>query len=471
MLDLEKYTWVDGKTPLSAAELNARFLALVRRLHELETLSTSWQEDMAAERQQRAALMDDALMTAAENAAMASSAATAATTKASTATTKATEAAASAAMASSAASTATTKAATATTKATEAAASATTAATAHTAAQTAAASAAASAVAVADFIGAINDLELPTIPPVLSFPFDLLVRRLPSSIMFSRASSAWSLSAAGALVEAAAGVPRFDYDANDGSLRGILTERTTVRLNTVAAAPTAAQNVTVTAQAYTVSFFGTGSIVLSGAHAATVGGVGPLPARASYTFTPTVGTLTLTPSGDVRHLQVEAGAFATSPILGEGSQVARAADVCNVPVSAIDFNVGEGTVFVEAITGGGPHTSYEYLVRIDDGGNSNQIRIMRYLGALSARVEYNGTNQCILTLGNVDNNTLIRIAFSWRLNNFKAVLNGGEPVLSTNGNIPLTTMMKIGLNFNGAIRQVNYFACAIADKQLKAMTV
>ena len=38
-LDLEKYAFTEGKTPLSAGELNPRFFALVRRLHALELLS------------------------------------------------------------------------------------------------------------------------------------------------------------------------------------------------------------------------------------------------------------------------------------------------------------------------------------------------------------------------------------------------------------------------------------------------
>ena len=43
-LDLEKYTWTDGQTDLSAAELNPRFYAIIRRLHALEQLSIDWDE-------------------------------------------------------------------------------------------------------------------------------------------------------------------------------------------------------------------------------------------------------------------------------------------------------------------------------------------------------------------------------------------------------------------------------------------
>jgi len=41
-LDLPAYTFVDGKTPLSAASLNDRFYSIVRRLHALETVVIDW---------------------------------------------------------------------------------------------------------------------------------------------------------------------------------------------------------------------------------------------------------------------------------------------------------------------------------------------------------------------------------------------------------------------------------------------
>ena len=67
------------------------------------------------------------------------------------------------------------------------------------------------------------------------------------------------------------------------------------------------QNVTVTAQPYTLHFTGTGTVTLSGASTA-----GPLVGtgtgesnRVSLTFTPSAGTLTLTVSGTVTHAQLE----------------------------------------------------------------------------------------------------------------------------------------------------------------------
>lgn len=46
-LDLDKFTWKDGETNVSAEELNKRFYALVRRLHALESLSIDWASAIA----------------------------------------------------------------------------------------------------------------------------------------------------------------------------------------------------------------------------------------------------------------------------------------------------------------------------------------------------------------------------------------------------------------------------------------
>jgi len=60
-LDLEKYAMTDGKTALSAAEFNARFYALVRRLHVLEDLSISWEAAISEVQNYGLARINDAV--------------------------------------------------------------------------------------------------------------------------------------------------------------------------------------------------------------------------------------------------------------------------------------------------------------------------------------------------------------------------------------------------------------------------
>lgn len=79
----------------------------------------------------------------------------------------------------------------------------------------------------------------------------------------------------------------------------------------VGTATLATQNVAVKATTYTLSFFGTGSVALSGAFTGTLNGTG-VNNRVSLTFTPTAGTLTLTVTGSVTNAQLETGTVATS---------------------------------------------------------------------------------------------------------------------------------------------------------------
>ena len=83
------------------------------------------------------------------------------------------------------------------------------------------------------------------------------------------------------------------------------------------------QGVEVTANPYTVSFEGAGTITFSGAHSGTLEGVEGK--RVETTFTPSAGTLTCTVSGEVLKAQIEQSAYATLYIPTQGTPVTRLA--------------------------------------------------------------------------------------------------------------------------------------------------
>lgn len=152
---------------------------------------------------------------------------------------------------------------------------------------------------------------------------------LDSRVTFTRASSATRVNASGVLEVITSGNPRFTYDPVTLSALGLLIEeqRTQLLLNSlIDGTNLSTQSVTVTAQAYTLSFFGTGTITLSGTSTGAKVGTGAYPTRSTFTFTPTAGTLTLTVTGTVQYAQLEAGSFATSFIPTAGASVTRAAD-------------------------------------------------------------------------------------------------------------------------------------------------
>lgn len=168
---------------------------------------------------------------------------------------------------------------------------------------------------------------------------------LATMVSFTRSGTATYVDGSGAIQTAAADTLRSDHHRWNGAgweRAGALVERSpaTNLLHTTNALVT--QSVTVTAQAYTLHFTGTGTITLSGASTA-----GPLVGtgtgeqnRVSLTFTPSAGSLTLTVSGTVTNAQLEANAVPTSyiPNLAGSGTAARSGEILTIPNANLPWN-------------------------------------------------------------------------------------------------------------------------------------
>lgn len=118
-------------------------------------------------------------------------------------------------------------------------------------------------------------------------------------------------------------IPIIDY--SNGSCPSILVEPQ--RTNLVFPSQTlTTQTRTVTATVHTLSFYGTGSVTLSGVAIGVLNGTGANN-RVTLTFTPTAGSLILTVTGSVMMAQLEVGSNVTSYIPTTTTAVTRNADV------------------------------------------------------------------------------------------------------------------------------------------------
>ena len=169
---------------------------------------------------------------------------------------------------------------------------------------------------------------------------DFTTASLDPRVTFTRAgNTATVTNSSGAIVGINANLPRFDYNPTTLVCKGLLIEesRTNLLLNSlIDGTSLTTQIVVTTAVSTTLSFYGTGQIVLSGTSSATVVGTGAYPSRKTQTFTPSAGALTLTVTGTVQYAQLEVGGFATSFIPTAASQVTRSVE--NAVMTGTNFS-------------------------------------------------------------------------------------------------------------------------------------
>jgi hypothetical protein len=245
----------------------------------------------------------------------------------------------------------------------------------------------------------------------------------------------------------------------------------------------ATQGVTVTAQSYTLSFTGTGTVALSGAYTGSKTGTGTGPAnRVSMTFTPTAGTLTVTPSGSVQNFQIEAGGNASPYIPTTSAQVARAADVATVnDLSTLRFNAAQGTLYVETFM---PMTArFTEWVNFSDhlsGAATYFYAIESSSAGTTPRFAFGGSS----SPGNVQANggaqslgAPLKAAAAYAGASLSFVANGGAVGTASMAGADARSVAYLhigelgGGNYaNTLIRRIRYYPRALSGAQLQAIT-
>ena len=299
---------------------------------------------------------------------------------------------------------------------------------------------------------------------------------LDSRVVATGGANGTVTNSSGVLVTASA--PRYDYSPTAiGTIRGLLVEeaRTNLFLNSnLAGTNLATQNVAVTAQAYTISFYGTGSITLTGAAAAVVNGSGAYPTRVTSTFTPAAGTLTCTVAGTVQYAQIEVGGFASSFIPTAGATVTRTSD--SLSMTGVDFtswyNAVAGTFLVEFIPGLAATGTFRTLGNVNSATAAGVFinTVGSYRTGLAGAADA-GT-------GNAVNYGVVNKSASAFEASTQAIscLNGGTVATGTYDWSSATNGLYLGLRGAGTaglfgwLRTVAFYGSRLPDSQLQSLT-
>jgi hypothetical protein len=308
---------------------------------------------------------------------------------------------------------------------------------------------------------------------------DFTTASLDSRVTFTRSgNTATVINSSGVITAINANLPRFDYNPTTLLCNGLLIEesRTNVLLNSlIDGTVLGTQAVVVTAAARTLSFYGTGQVVLSGAASATVTGTGAYPTRTTFTFTPTAGALTLTVTGTVQFAQLELGSFATSYIPTAASQVTRTADVVTMTGTNFSswFNATEGAFQSQYQSF---DTSTAIVINANDTSFNNYIEISKQFATNSrTRIAVAGVLQTTLTT-TVVSGAIANSVVAYKLNNIGYATNAETTQTDTSATIPTVTQLSIGDRpladsaLNGWVRKINYYPQRITNAEIQAFS-
>lgn len=175
--------------------------------------------------------------------------------------------------------------------------------------------------------------------------------------------------------------------------------------------------------------------------------------------------------------QLEAGAFATSYIPTEASQVTRAADSAVMTGTNFSswYNADVGALFSEASTYDISNSRVAFA--ITDGSATNRIHTGHGSGA-KIFIAAGGTSQLSQTFASVPffNNTASKVALTYELNNGTGAVNGTIGVLDTVLTVPTVTQARVGgltaalTPLNGHVRHVSYYPRRLANAELQGLT-
>jgi len=299
---------------------------------------------------------------------------------------------------------------------------------------------------------------------------------LGAAVQMSRPSPATRIGPTGQIEPVAADLHRLTYDPTTLVRQGLLLEAARTNLIKFSDAP-ATQTVSIAAVSHSLSFYGSGTVTLSGAHSQTVTGTGSYPVRTNVTFTPTAGILTLTIAGSVSFAQLEVGDNASSYLPTAGVSVSRVDDIGTVGLGNW-YNPAEGTIVFHGRLNWA--SANDRIFELDAGATSTRMSLLWNTvlnkpqfqvwnaGALQAAIAPTGNS---ISLG-----SYFRVAIGYHADNFAVSLNGSTVAKDTAGIVPAgLSTLRIGRSIFGAAgftvaKSVVYYPVRLSDAEIEAVS-
>lgn len=309
---------------------------------------------------------------------------------------------------------------------------------------------------------------------------DFTTASLDSRVTVTRTTNATNpatyINSSGVITSATNNQPRFDYDPVTLLCKGLLIEesRANSLLNTDLLST---QIVTVTAAARTLSFYGTGSVTLSGAHIAVVSGTGAYPTRTTYSFTPSAGALTLTVTGTVQFAQLELGAFVTSYIPTTTTSLTRNADVVTMTGTNLTdwLDTTQGTTLSEHTISQFPTATSAFSFSLGSAAGA-EVYAAFAVGGNNQFTVQNTTNQANFSFAVGSVNVPQKVCGFYKVNQFFAASNTLTGALDTSGSLPTINKLVFGARndgaraLNGWVRKFSYWPFLLTQAEVTAFS-
>lgn len=180
--------------------------------------------------------------------------------------------------------------------------------------------------------------------------------------------------------------------------------------------------------------------------------------------------------------QLETGSCATSYIPTVAAQVTRAADSASMTGANFSswYRTDEGAMYAEGTFANSETTVDSSFSAVSDGSSSNFLLLNNYGTRSQAVVQSGGASVAnfVTATGIIPSNTAIKVAVSYKANDFAGATAGGNFQTDSSGAVPIgANVLYLGANqtnsakANGTIKKLAYYPKRLSNVELQALTV